>query len=524
MKSCQSKRTGGISAKGMAKIMHLAALAFKYLLRYKRRYLFLFGALTFGFCIVTVIVSVKDGMEQNAYYSAQGHYAGDIAIVGRDSESEIIEHISLEYLRAIENAVNKAEIRPSRTVMRTKYFGDAALFHNGESVPSRYLYGLDWETEREYIESLPWTGDRGQGTVDRGQVTGDRGQGTVDSVRSGSQPSTNADNTVSTDIPDNNLPTTHYSLPPTPYPLPTTHYPLPTTHYPLSTNSILLSLPIAQRINARVGDSVLVEIENRWGQKNTASFVVAGVFAESSIFSMYKSFVSREALNALAGFDEGECSVVGLYFDNKREIEPSRRKLIAALAEETADDGAPIQSAGLMYSRSDWDTERDRDWKDGIVLYPLTLPVYLSDVSNLLQALNILTLLLYVMMLIIIYASAAVTYRLVFHERTREIAAMRAIGFYSRDIVLILTLETVFLAAASLVSGFILARAAGAALALLQFDWLPGVDMFLRGGRMSTVYKASSAALNSCAMYAMLIPAVFFPARKLSVSPLAEML
>jgi ABC-type lipoprotein release transport system permease subunit len=78
-------------------------------------------------------------------------------------------------------------------------------------------------------EDLFWTGDRGQRIGDRGQGIGDRGQGIGDSVRSRSQQSTNADNTVSTDIPDNNLPTTHYPLPTTHYPLPTTHYPLPTT-------------------------------------------------------------------------------------------------------------------------------------------------------------------------------------------------------------------------------------------------------------------------------------------------------
>ncbi|MDR0551232.1 MAG: apolipoprotein N-acyltransferase [Spirochaetaceae bacterium] len=44
---------------------------------------------------------------------------------------------------------------------------------------------------------------------------------------------------VCPDIPDKNLPTTHYSLPTTHYPLPTTHYPLPTTHYSLLTKTNL---------------------------------------------------------------------------------------------------------------------------------------------------------------------------------------------------------------------------------------------------------------------------------------------
>ena len=439
-------------------------LSYKYLIRYRRRYLFLFAALSFGFCIVTVIISIKDGMERNVYFSAQGHYAGDLVISGSDEDSAIHGHISNEYIKIINNAMAAARIQPEKAVMRTQYFGDAAAFHNGETAVLKYFLGIDWENEADYI----------------GDLLG----------RSAALP----ENSVSkSDIYKND-----------------------TYNGALGDNHILISEPIAQKINARAGDSILVEIENRYGQKDTANFIVAGVFSDSSIFGLYKSFVSRTALNALAGFDEGECSLIGLYFSGSKAAEAARRKLQAELE-------GTLQISKLALTRKEWEAERSKDWS-GIMIFLLTLPVYLTEITNILQSLNVLSFLLYIMMLIIIFVSAAVTYRLIFHERTKEIASMRAIGFYEGDIVLILALETALLATISLAAGFILALAASAALTALPFNWFPGMDMFLSGGSLSSVYKPSSILLNALAIYIMLLPAVLLPARTFTRMPLPLML
>ncbi|MDR0540514.1 MAG: FtsX-like permease family protein [Spirochaetaceae bacterium] len=457
------------------RIQEAFKLSLKYLLRYRRRYLFLFCALTFGFCIVTVIVSIKDGMAKSMYYSAQGHYAGDIVILGDDSNSAI-DHLSQEYLQIIKNAMDTANIKPSRMVQRTRYFGNANIFHNGETALARYLFGLDWDRESEYLENLPWA--------------------------AGKEPESGAGEGGASNGADKK-------------------------HATLAGDSILLSQPIAQKINAQPGDRVILEIENRYRQKNTASFIVAGIFAESSVFGMYKSFIDRKAMNELAGFESDECSLIGLYFARQAAVERSRQKLQRAL--ETALASRPeredkFQIADIAYNRSDWEAQKDREWPAGIVVYLLTLPVFLSDVTNILQALNILTLLLYIMMLIIIFASAAVTCRLILHERTREIATMRAIGFHQTNIVFILVLEMFFLATLALIAGFGFTFIINKMLAFLSFEWFPGMDMFLRKGRLQAVFKAGSMLFNCAAIYAMLLAAVFSPACRTARAPLPDML
>ncbi|MDR2490649.1 MAG: FtsX-like permease family protein [Spirochaetaceae bacterium] len=445
-------------------------LSYKYLIRYRRRYLFLFAALSFGFCIVTVIISIKDGMERNVYFSAQGHYAGDLVISGSDEDSEINGHISNEYIKIINKAVKDTQIQPKKSVMRTQYFGDAAAFHNGETAVLKYLVGVDWQAESDYIAAL-------------------LKQDAALSKTYASNPDVLKSDVYKNDVSGIDA---------------------------LGDTTILISEPIAQKIQARKGDSILVEIENRYGQKDTANFIVAGVFSDSSIFGFYKSFVSRTALNALAGFAEGECSIIGLYFSGSKAAETARQRLQAALE-------GRLQISKLAQTRGEWDAERSKDWSS-IMIFLLTLPVYLTEITNILQSLNVLSFLLYIMMLIIIFVSAAVTYRLIFYERTKEIASMRAIGFYENDIVLILSLETALLATISLAAGFILALIASAALTSLPFNWFPGMDMFLSGGSLSSVYKPASVLFNALAIYVMLLPAVLLPARTFTRMPLPRML
>jgi ABC-type antimicrobial peptide transport system permease subunit len=141
------------------------------------------------------------------------------------------------------------------------------------------------------------------------------------------------------------------------------------------------------------------------------------------------------------------------------------------------------------------DRERDRPW-EGIKVFLYTMPVYLSEVSSLLDAMNILTYFLYGMMLIIILVSAAVTYRLILHERTREMGTMRVIGFYGGDLRLVLLSEIVVLGFISLIIGFMLAGVLSWAASFLSFSWFPSFDIFLRNGRLSAMYLPGTILIN----------------------------
>jgi len=268
-------------------------------------------------------------------------------------------------------------------------------------------------------------------------------------------------------------------------------------------DGIILSVPIAKQLNAKMGDIIILEAETRWGQKNTGSFLVKGINQDSSIFGYYKAYISRLSLNRLIAFEDDDCSSVGFFFDDPSAAEKKRILLQNKLAEL-------VQTGPLVYERNGMAVERDRPW-EGIRVFLYTLPVYLSEISYLLDAMNLVIYFLYGMMLLLIMVSASVTYRLILHERSREMGIMRVIGFYGEDMRIVLITEIIVLGFISLIAGFVLALILGWAASFLSFSWFPGFEIFLKGGRLIAMYSTGTMLINIFSMLLILFILALFP-------------
>jgi len=431
----------------MEKIIALLKLAVKYLNRYKRRYGFLLAALVFGFAIVTFITSLKDGMYNNVYYSAQSHYAGDITAVGLDT-STVIQHMEENEISKIINAAGYVNIKPEYTVLRTLCGDNGVVYFNGNAVRLKYVVGCDWEKEEHLFSKMKFSSLREQETGEDG---------------------------------------------------------------------VILSEPVAKQLGAVMGDSVILEVDTRWGQKNTGVFIVRGIVKDSSIFGYFKVYVSRLTLNRMLLFNDADCSVIGFFLDNPLTAERSRRKLQEVLKEQ-------IICGPLVYNRDELTKAQWEEPWTGIKVFLYTMPVYLSEISNLLDAMNILTYFLYGMMLLIIFVSAAVTYRLILHERAREMGIMRAIGFYGGDLRLVLWTEVIALGIIALCAGFLLAEFLSGAASLVSFSWFPSFEIFQKNGKLSVLYMPKTVLVNVALVFIVLICAAFFPSLRASKRNLPALL
>ena len=262
-------------------------------------------------------------------------------------------------------------------------------------------------------------------------------------------------------------------------------------------DGIILSAPIAQQLDAKKGDGIILEIETRFGQKNTGQFIIKGIIQDTSIFGYYKAYISRLVLNRLIAYDDDECSSIGFFLDDPLTAEQKRVQLQKFLT-------AQVQIGPLVHNRDELAIERDRPWK-GIRVFLYTMSVYLSEISSLLDAMNILTYFLYGMMLIIILVSAAVTYRLILHERAREMGTMRVIGFYGGDLHLVLLSEIMVLGFISLIAGFMLAHVLSWAASFLSFSWFPSFEIFLKNGKLTTMYLPGTILVNILTTFIVLI-------------------
>jgi len=426
----------------MEKFIAVFKLGLKYLYRYRRRYAFLMAALVFCYAIVTVITSIKDGMYDSVYYTAQSHYAGDIVAFGYDSDTiwESAQHLGQDEISAILNAATAdiGGINPRYTVLRTIYGSDSIVHYNGVAVMLKYLTGCDWDREAHLLNKMSFEEPRDS----------------------------------------------------------------------LDDDSIILSVPVARQLGAKMGDSVILEAETRRGQKNTGMFIVKGIVRDKSIFGYYKAYISRLSLNRLVAYGDGDCSSVGFFLDDPGIAETKRRQLQNLLSGQ-------VQIGPLVYNRDQMVLERNRPW-EGIRVFLYTLPVYLSEISSLLDAMNILTYLLYGMMLIIISVSAAVTYRLILHERAKEMGVMRVIGFYGGDLQLVLWSEVFVIGLLSMAAGFLLALVLGWAVSLVSFSWFPGFDIFMKDGRLMPLYLPGTTLTNIAFIYIMLFAMALFPSFRAS--------
>ncbi|AEF84495.1 efflux ABC transporter, permease protein [Treponema primitia ZAS-2] len=428
------------------KFLLVPHLAMKYLFRYRRRYLFLFLALTFSFGIVTFITSIKDGMYENIYNSAQSHYAGDIIINGYDKGQIETDHIKILDMIKIGWVIKNTKINPARAVMRT-LSSDGILYFNGSALSLKYTIGVDWNTEKNYFDSLVYQ--------ERQSFSEDK-------------------------------------------------------------DTILLSVPVAKELGVRLGDSLVLGVKTRFGQSNTGVFVVRGIVEDSTLFGYYKAYVSRPTLNRLFLFRADECSSIGLFFNDRRETNVKKNILQKELEKN-------IPTAPLVQDRDELIRERDQPW-NGVKIFVLTIPVYLSEVADLLGAINIITYFLYLMMMVIILVSAMVTYNLILHERSREMGTMRAIGFHEADVRHILILETLGLGLLSLIAGFIFAFILSRAVQFIPLSWFPSFEIFMKNGRLTPLYLSNTMLINLAVFFSILMAAIWLPAFRSSRNPLPGML
>jgi ABC-type antimicrobial peptide transport system permease subunit len=283
----------------------------------------------------------------------------------------------------------------------------------------------------------------------------------------------------------------------------------------LESDGIYISTPIANKLGVVSGDNVVIEVRTKYGRRNTGNFIVKGIIHDTSIFGFYKVYASRTTLNKLLEYEDDDCSTVGIDLARRGDAVKAQAALYNYLKERT--DAVSFSDRETMRRSKSW------NW-NGVRLFVLTVSTYLSEVAQLLDAISALSVILYALMLLIIYVSAAVTYRLILHERTRELGTMRAIGFYGRDIRLVLAFETVFLVTLALVVGFLLAMAVNWFLSGLSFSWIPSFEMFMSKGRVRPLYLPQTLALNACIVYISLMVAVYLPSRTVTKQGLPLML
>ena len=264
----------------------------------------------------------------------------------------------------------------------------------------------------------------------------------------------------------------------------------------------LVSETAARRLGARVGDDLTLLLSGKQG-KDTATFVLRGIFRDSSIFG-YATYISRPAINELLSEPKDYITDLGIILPGGRGEGRTAERLRAAIYKHAfVCPVARTRDEFINYATGDWTGKR---------YIICTLDAHLSDIKQVLNALMAICYLLLVAFLAIVLLGIANTYRVVVFQRSAEIGMMRAMGMSKARAMLVFIEEAGILSLVSTVIGL------GAGMFFLfmisRVDMPSGMDMFLREGRIAWALDFNVIIGISLVVCVTTLLAAWFPARR----------
>lgn len=283
---------------------------------------------------------------------------------------------------------------------------------------------------------------------------------------------------------------------------------------PQNSKGILISKITSDKLKVHLGDAVTIKVITRTGQINTGQFIVDGIINDSGIFGAYRCFMDRKELNKLLNIETYKYSSVGIYLNDIDKTDKYANELYINLSKE-------LQTNKEILTKNDLTFGFSRDWK-GVKYFVFPLSVYISQVSDLLLAMDLISYLLYIMISTIIIISVYVSFNVLLQDRIVEFSSMRAIGMQKRDLKFMIVTESICLLIVSFISSFIFSFLIFFIISKVHFDFIPGFDFFLINGKLLPEIRIYRVIINICILLFSVIPAAYVPSYQISKTFIAD--
>ncbi len=432
--------------------MQSARIAFRNIARQKKRTALLGGAIAFGVLVIVVMASFTAGLLDSVQGNLSGIFGGHIYVKGEElsASGRVLARIGDK--DALEEAVAAVRQSVAATRIRSKARGDLIFGSRQESIS---VEGVDWQAEATLWDDLGIAKD------DRGRITA---------------------------------------------------------------NSVVLPEEVAAALGVEVGETLLFRVATITGQANVGELAVAAVYPEQQGFSIATAYTAASHLNALLGLAPQEVQTMNITVRNMEEMDAVADALHGALASVAPVEprGSPSESGGmaghrrLMSAMAGLGTtlaKGEARW-EGTKFTVTTLNDVMTPILSLVQALNMIRMGLFVVLLAIIMVGLLNSFRMVLIERTREIGTMRAIGMQRAGVRNAVVLEALFLSLAGALAGLAAALVLMAALGSID---VPGrFQIFTSGGSFTFPLVAKDVLATGAMLAAATLLAAWIPARKAS--------
>ncbi len=178
--------------------MMVLKLAIKNLLLQRKRYTLMTIAVATGFFLITLLSALSQGAIDTVRLKAARYFSGQICVYDYTGDDRDVQNPDF-YVNLLKESRIPIEIVSKRSILQTD--SNSLLFFNGSYVNIRKVIGVDFETEKEQLERLPFIeGGIGNGALISRAITEDLGAKVGDSITLNSTTSTGQVNTMSVPI------------------------------------------------------------------------------------------------------------------------------------------------------------------------------------------------------------------------------------------------------------------------------------------------------------------------------------
>ena len=274
---------------------------------------------------------------------------------------------------------------------------------------------------------------------------------------------------------------------------------------PEGENGILISAPASRLLGCRVGDNITLSLTTDRGQYNSARLIVRGIFNETSLFG-YVTYMRRVDLNRLLAREPGFATDIAVYAKDGINVERFAADIRGTLASRF--DVFPLFS-----SREERDAALATNRIDGEKYVVLSQNAQLAEIKQLLDALRTVAYFTLAIFLVIVMVGILNTYRVLVHERTKEIGTLRAIGMGQIRVRALFLTEAALLALISSFAGLVFGILLFRLLALIDLSFIPAAGMFLERGHLRFSLNPLVMLLNLGVLVTAALLAAWGPSR-----------
>ncbi|MCR5063850.1 MAG: FtsX-like permease family protein [Treponema sp.] len=279
------------------------------------------------------------------------------------------------------------------------------------------------------------------------------------------------------------------------------------------TNGILISEKIADTLAVHCGDSVTFLLTNREGATDTLEVIVKGIFVDSSFFGMYTSYMDIDFLKAADKYPLNWSNRICITLKNG---EPSAKQIANYQKElEKSFNMFPIVEDKYDFFSSQSEIEYyDEDDNFNPVYALIKLDANLESLKVVIDAMNLVSAFIIVMLIVIIVVGVASTFRVIIMKRINEIGIYKAIGMKRGKLSLMILVETVFLIFSGCIGGFILSLILVLISRNLNLSFIPAFDLFLTNGTLAPIVSFLRFLTFSLTICVTTAAAVLFAVKK----------